>query len=484
MIEECATGTVEKYNPFTDMWSPMPSLPQRLRYAAGAVLHNQLYVLGGFNKTTNTASSAVYRYEFIAEQSKAAHMLSHDGFVESSSAAESGVGGYWNHIDIPLPVGRYTHAAVGFDGKIWVAGGFPKPNSVQVFDPLLGDWSEGPPLVVRRAQFKLLVVNGDLYAVGGDDATTLKTTIEKFNRLTQNWSIVTEFKEQRLMHSSTVAGSKIYIFGGMVSSQLALKSWDAYDVRNNRWDSDSREGEDDDYDVEVEDSGVGVGYDDDTEFDIDYEMTATPSTVVNNFTSGSRNGTPILPPIDTRATRIPIPIGSSSSSSSSPGFSRSPTPWQSNPNSVPSPSSNSVPSSPYVSGVVSSSPSHTPSVHGPIQLSVPITSSLKRSLSGNFSGSQYPSGLPLRSSSCQPNVGISPSRMACDVATTPSRSRSDGSAFYTDGIADTPRSSYLGPKAKKRRKKRVIQEIDRTIPFTHAFGCAVTIPAISFYTLA
>merc|ERR1711871_1425431 len=278
---------------------------QRLRYASGAVLHNQLYVVGGFNKTTGAASSAVYRYESMGDKPlNTTPQVTADGIVipadtmSGEGAGEQGHGGYWNLIDIPLPVGRYTHAAVGFDGKIWVAGGFPKPTSVQVFDPLLGDWSEGPPLIVRRAQFKLLVCSGELFAVGGDDATTHKTTIEKFDRRMQRWSIVTEFKEQRLMHSSTVAGTKIYIFGGMVSSTQALDSWDAFDVRTNRWDSDVSEdgmvGRDEWDDFSEGDDYCGVGYDDDNDFDIDFEMTSTPSAAAGPASVSSASP---LPPI-------------------------------------------------------------------------------------------------------------------------------------------------------------------------------------------
>ena len=86
------------------------------------------------------------------------------------------------------------------------------------------------------------------------------------------------------MHSSTVAGSKIYIFGGMVSSTKALDTWDAFDVRTNRWDSDindeGMENQTDDYDNDDDeyegDDYCVVGYDDDNDFDIDFEMTSTP----------------------------------------------------------------------------------------------------------------------------------------------------------------------------------------------------------------
>lgn len=453
-VPDIATGSVERYNPFTDTWHSMPSLPQRLRYASGAVLHNQLYVVGGFNKTTGVSSSAVYRYEPMGDRPvNNTPQVTADGVVippdMTSATGADGHSGYWNLIDIPLPAGRYTHAAVGFDGKIWVAGGFPKPTSVQVFDPLLGDWSEGPPLIVRRAQFKLLVCNGDLFAVGGDDATTHKTTIEKFDRRAQRWSIVTEFKEQRLMHSSTVAGSKIYIFGGMVSSTKALDTWDAFDVRTSRWDSDVSDermgNRDDEYDdVSESDDYCVVGYDDDNDFDIDFEMTST---------QGSSSSSTPLPPAQSGQTVSVTP-----------------------PLFVPNNGRNNN----AEVNASSASPSRG-NDGGQIQVSVP--GSLKRSLSSTFSGSLSNVMIPTRSSSFQ-TEGVSPS---FDSICTPVRASSDGILLASNDSSGSLTAPFSAGRSSKRarrsrKKKRDVPKIERELPFTHAFGCAVTIPAISLYS--
>merc|ERR1711871_503924 len=361
-VPDITTWAVERYNLFTDTWHSMPSLPQRLRYASGAVLHNQLYVIG--------------------------------------------------------------------------------------------DWSEGPPMIVRRAQFKLLVCNGDLFAVGGDDATTHKTTIEKFDRRTQRWSIVTEFKEQRLMHSSTVAGSRIYIFGGMVSSTQALDTWDAFDVRSNRWDSDLNEGSstcgDDDFDdISGEDDYCGVGYDDDNDFDIDFEMTSTPSTHTGptSVTSASP-----LPPIHSgSSSRVTSPIFVSISGGSSVMDRNSFAP----------------------------SPIRNDGMH--IQVSVP-GSALKRSHSGTFSGSLSNVATPVRSSSYQTMA----TSQSLGNLSTPTRAASDGILLGCNGSTASLTTPYSSGRPSKRarkcrRRRRSILKIERKLPFTHAFGCAITIPAISLY---
>lgn len=449
-IPETAMGSVERYNPFTDTWHPMPSLPQRLRYASGAVLHNQLYVIGGYNKTTGVATSAVYRYEPMGDiPTKNTQQVTADGVVTTAGAGEHSHNGYWNLIDIPLPSSRYTHATIGFDGKIWVAGGFPKPTSVQIFDPLLGDWSEGPPLMVRRAVFKLLVCNGDLFAVGGDDAASGVTTIEKFDRRTQRWSIITHMKEQRIMFSATVAGSKIYVFGGMMNSTIALDTWDAFDVRTSRWDSDTGddglEHERDEHDDFSEgDDYCGVGYDDDNDFDIDFEMTSTPQVNSPSFS-------PQLPVQSGSSSQVTSPLfvagGNTTNDRSTSTF--SPSPARGNDGHI----------------------------------HVPVPGSLKRSLSGTFSGSLSNVNMPVRSSSFQAGL-VSPS---FDKSCTPIRASSDGilmGSHESTPSLTTP-SSFRRPSKRARRshrKKRRMVKIERKLPFGHAFGCAITIPAISLYS--
>lgn len=424
------------------------------------MLHNQLYVIGGFNKTSGVRSNAVYRYE------------------NNEHIGDGGVaigGGYWNLLDIALPSGRYTHAAVGFDGKLWVAGGFPKPDSVEIYDPALGDWSAAPPMSVRRAQFKLLVVNGELYAVGGDDAMTNKTTIEKFDRRLQAWSIVATLKEQRLMLSSSVAGSKIYVFGGMVSSTKALETWDAFDVRTNAWDSDDHTVHNEvDHPFEDEDDGYLVGYDLDDDVDVDMEMAidrsprdkASPDDKLYVAGGGYRcspaqvNMTPVQSTKQASASLrlpyTPMSCGASYTSSAAVGMT----------------SSEELTPSPPSDGL------RRCSSNGQIALSVP--SSIKRSLSGTFVG--YSSTTPSRqvSGSFQHPSPSPNGDSSLALLVSPPPLRINFSPVVT--VEDVVEPSLVPRSARRAKRRKRVAQIDRKMPFAHAFGCAITIPAICLYS--
>jgi len=97
---------------------------------------------------------------------------------------------------------RCKHAAVAFNGKIWVAGGSLQGGidftaSVQIYDPQRKLWENGPSMNAKRDYANLLVVNNALYVVGGDvgdDGEQKTRTIEVYNNDSGKWDVVTAFK--------------------------------------------------------------------------------------------------------------------------------------------------------------------------------------------------------------------------------------------------------------------------------------------------
>jgi N-acetylneuraminic acid mutarotase len=235
-----AAGTVEKFNPFTNVWSNVPNLPRKLRSAGAAVLDSKLYVIGGHDTFSETYSDCV----FVFDDSGGFEECPSSSTLSCSSSRRH----HWEMIKTRMTKPRSRHAAAGFDGKIWIAGGcfegFTVTRSVECYDPVDNRWYEAPPLTTPRDFSNLLVVNGALYAVGGDvDDTGAQATrtIEMFNRVANEWEHVTAFKDERKGFSTSAIGSKIYIFGGSCDEeQYELNTWDAFDVSTGHWDSDLR----------------------------------------------------------------------------------------------------------------------------------------------------------------------------------------------------------------------------------------------------
>lgn len=229
-----AVGTVEKYNSLANCWIPGPSLPLKLRSACAAVLDDKLYVLGGHDAFTMRYSDAVFIYD--------------DGNTGKSPCEEYNdtPDEHWKLSSTRLLQPRSRHSAIGFEGKIWIAGGCFEENSVvtrsvEIFDPDTKKWVTGPCLKSRRDFANLQVVLGSLYAVGGDvdeEGVKATRTIEVFDKDTNSWNIVTAFKDERQGFSTSSLGSKIYIFGGSSDVDYEINTWDAYDVIKRQWDSD------------------------------------------------------------------------------------------------------------------------------------------------------------------------------------------------------------------------------------------------------
>ena len=88
-----------------------------------------------------------------------------------------------------------------------------------------------------RSFFNLVVVEDELYAVGGDGYGSTSISIEKLDKELGVWRVVAEIGECRHGCSAAAVGSKIFVFG---ANNVAHKStWNAFDVITEQWASAS-----------------------------------------------------------------------------------------------------------------------------------------------------------------------------------------------------------------------------------------------------
>ena len=146
-----AAGTIEKLSLTTQQWSAIAPLPQMSRTVGAAAFKGLLRLMGGVDDFSSqgklTAFKAFHTYDASA-----------DAWTEGPS----------------LLVPRYRHAAVEFDGRLWVAGGrvledgrTRATNSVEVFSEEKGCWEAGPAMLRKRDFHDLFVIGGHLFAGNG-----------------------------------------------------------------------------------------------------------------------------------------------------------------------------------------------------------------------------------------------------------------------------------------------------------------------------
>merc|ERR1711988_181010 len=145
-----SAGSMEKFNYLNDEWITCPSIPSKNMFVSAAVVDDIIVVSGGLSQINGEFSSSVY---IMKQDAK--------GKEEWISA---GV----------LPVARYGHASVYYEGKVWILGGQLEgqqqhTNTCLLYDPLTYEFKQGPPTKMDRVWSRMFVLNKRLFAVGGDN---------------------------------------------------------------------------------------------------------------------------------------------------------------------------------------------------------------------------------------------------------------------------------------------------------------------------
>jgi N-acetylneuraminic acid mutarotase len=187
---------VYAYNPDTDRWDAVASLPAGTERAAActAVLNDKLYVFGGGRRGMSVADASVY----------------------------DPMGDTWTKLpDMPT---RKEHCAAGaIGGKIYIAGGRADSitgfePSAYVFDPANGSYTPRKQLPVARGGCASAVLRDKLYVFGGEGnaatAAGVFPNIDEYDPATDTWRALSPMVMPRHGFGAAVVGDRIYLPGG------------------------------------------------------------------------------------------------------------------------------------------------------------------------------------------------------------------------------------------------------------------------------
>jgi hypothetical protein len=219
--DDKSVGTLEGFDPITNSWMTIPDMPEKLMLVASASVDKKLFISGGIDKVTGVYSTEIYCLENLG------------------MAGEN-----WQCLRSAMPCPRVGHASAVFDGCLWLAGG-QRDNecgySTEYLDLSTGIWTVAGNMVSQRTWFRLLVIEGYLYAVGGDvddKGTSIRPTIERYNKKLKKWEFVASFPKLRRVFSVTAVDASIYVYGGRDNSFATLQDWDRFDLLTRKWDSE------------------------------------------------------------------------------------------------------------------------------------------------------------------------------------------------------------------------------------------------------
>lgn len=91
-----------------------------------------------------------------------------------------------------------------------------------------------PPLSTHRHGVGVVLLEGPLYAIGGNDGWSFLNTVERWDSQVRSWNYVAPMNTPRSTHGVSVINKKIFAIGGRDVS-ACLRSVEAFDPNFNRW---------------------------------------------------------------------------------------------------------------------------------------------------------------------------------------------------------------------------------------------------------
>jgi len=126
----------------------------------------------------------------------------------------------WNTIK-PMPQSIDHGAAVAYNGKIYVPGGFVKgkipTDKLFIYDLKTKQWQEGKPLLSPRGALTAQIINGMLYVIGGVNASQVPVnTMDVYNLSSGTWTTKKSMTTARHHLESVAIDGKLYVLGGRI----------------------------------------------------------------------------------------------------------------------------------------------------------------------------------------------------------------------------------------------------------------------------
>jgi N-acetylneuraminic acid mutarotase len=193
-------------------WRVETTLPGAgLNATAAAIVGDRIYVIGGFDTSTNVPVGRVHSY---------------DTRTRTWSTAS------------PLPRPRGGHAAVVLDGRIHVFGGGNSESTIadhSVYDPQRDAWSDLAPLPRAEGSPAGVVHGGSLYAIGGRSGPADFGDVYIFDPARNAWSRGPSIDPRGTASAVDYCG-EIHVFGGESQARSAsLATAERLDDRLQRW---------------------------------------------------------------------------------------------------------------------------------------------------------------------------------------------------------------------------------------------------------
>jgi N-acetylneuraminic acid mutarotase len=226
----------------------------RFAFDGVEVLNGKIYFVGG--KDGSSAKNIAERYdsttntwETLNSMSVARHGVA-CAVLNGKLHAIGGVGlssvevfdplnGNWS-AGVALPSVVYSGAAITVNDKIYLIGGYnasqQRTNQVLCFDPSTSQWSTKANMPTTRDGVKLAWLENRIWAIGGSDGSNTNK-VETYDLVTDTWQAEASLTTARNWPVAWVANGRIYVGGGKKDSSSYLNSIEVYELVTKQWSS-------------------------------------------------------------------------------------------------------------------------------------------------------------------------------------------------------------------------------------------------------
>jgi glucose/arabinose dehydrogenase/N-acetylneuraminic acid mutarotase len=197
-VGEFNGGKITVLQPLGVWRSDLPVVPQSILDAGSAVLNEKLYMVGGKTATNHVNSMYIYNPG--------------NPFISTDDT--------WT-VGANLPgVAVENPSLVALNGQLYAFGGSTAPfsgavNNAAIYNPTNNLWTSIAPMPTARGGATAQVLNGDIYVIGGLDASGASVNlVEIYDPETNTWRTGSSLQTRRDNPGSAVIGDSLYVFGG------------------------------------------------------------------------------------------------------------------------------------------------------------------------------------------------------------------------------------------------------------------------------
>ena len=230
---------LEGYDPAVNGWKVGPDLPVRLHHQMVVTYKGELVVMGGWEPKRSDPAGEITARAYALRDGEWVSLPSLNRPRAAGAAAVVGdrivvVGGQdgrrliaptevfdgerWTVTDsIPTP---REHLAAASDGRfVYAVGGralSPDKNTAALerYDPDRDRWVRLADMPTARGGLSGAIVDGNLFAIGGERPTTVLGDIESYNIASGTWSAVAAMRTPRHGGTAAAIGRTLYSLGG------------------------------------------------------------------------------------------------------------------------------------------------------------------------------------------------------------------------------------------------------------------------------